>query len=35
MPKDTAGSLLAELALHLSHDSGVNGSKFTEHPVGP
>lgn len=27
-------SILGELVLHLSYDSGVNGSKFTDSPVG-
>jgi hypothetical protein len=31
---DTPKSILAELALHLSHDAGVNGSKFTDRPMG-
>lgn len=31
---DTPKSILAELVLHLSYDAGVNGSKFTDSPVG-
>ncbi len=31
---DTPKSVLAELVLHLSYDSGVNGSKFTDNPIG-
>ena len=31
---ETSKSILAELALHLSYDAGVNGSKFTDSPVG-
>ncbi len=34
MPRDTAESVLKELALHLSYDAEVNGSKLTEHPFG-
>ena len=31
---DTPKSILAELALHLSYDADVNGSKSTKSPIG-
>jgi len=31
---DTSKSVLTELALHLSYDADVNGSKFTDNPFG-